>query len=72
MSSGFGMNELEPAVEVAVKEAIEPSSHDLHVLLRHRPSSIPRLRETAACRPKHYSDSPAALRASAELRNDLQ
>ena len=43
----FGMHFSEQSVEIAAVERLDSGPHDLHVLLRHRPRSIPQAQEPA-------------------------
>ena len=43
----LGVEVLDPRVEVVAIPRVEGGSHDLHVLLRHRPRSIPQAQESA-------------------------
>jgi hypothetical protein len=42
-----GGEEISPGIHVACVERLEGASHDLNVLLRHRPPSIPHAQESA-------------------------
>src|SRR5262249_50660754 len=55
----LGMNQFEPAVEVAGEDEIESPLHDLHVLLRHPYSDSP-----AASRASSGSGKPCIARAT--------